>query len=117
VSTAASKPRPRIGGTGTALTRAAKKAEAVRPPVRRVGVQGGQSWFAVMSASRAGAEHVVRQDASGRLHCGCEAGLSRRPCWHLFAVVGWLAEQSSESDVREDEHQPALLVRRQVELV
>lgn len=42
--------------------------------------------YQVRSATRPGAQHTVSQDAGGRLHCSCEAGLSGKPCWHAGAV-------------------------------
>lgn len=42
--------------------------------------------YQVRSASRPGQRHTVSQDAGGRLHCTCEAGLAGRPCWHAGAV-------------------------------
>jgi hypothetical protein len=55
--------------------------------------------YRVSSASRPGAWHTVRVTADGRHACTCEAGLSRKPCWHSALTYVIRLEKNSGARV------------------
>lgn len=89
-----SAPKPRIRGNARSIERAFVKAQLLDVPAELATEQDGQRWFRVMSASRSGLAHTVRQDRDGVLLCSCEAAMNDRVCWHLGAVTHWLARQA-----------------------